>query len=735
MVPLNSRRPSSLDLGPLVSDFAAGRHEQVLVAGKEALKRFPEDGELLKLLGCASYARESYPEAVHFFLEAAARLPGDAQTFSNLGNALVKTGNVAAALEAHQAALSLQPRSPEYRANLGHAYLSQGEQLRALEQFWLAFDQDQGNRDLAAVCRELVAETGDRQLLLTFCRLNVERLPDDGTALAILGGVVLLEGNVEEAISLLRRAVVCEPGSALAWSNLSVALQGKNLLEEAVEAGYRAVELSEHWAAPYNNLGLALKDQGKLSESEAILRQAVRIEPAYPEAWSNLGLTVQSLGHIAEAESCFRKSLQLNDQYFRAHSNLLFLLNYSSEYSQERRLGEARAFGRALAKTAERFSAWNCESDPVRLRVGFVSGDLRNHPVGYFLESFLGSLNSLGIELIAYPTNLQFDELTARLQPSFAAWHPLAGLSDEEAARLIHGDGVHILMDLSGHTDYNRLPVFAWRPAPVQVSWLGYFATTGLVEMDYILADSMGVPKEARDQFIETVKYLPETRLCFAPPKTELSVSSLPALSSGIVTLGSFQNLSKITQEVLGVWAQVFHGVPEARLRLQCSQLADPVVRERLLGQLRQLGVDSERVALHGPMSRSDYLAAYAEVDFLIDTFPYPGGTTTCEALWMGVPTLTLAGDSMLARQGASLMGAAGLSDWIATDPVSFVEKAIAFSADPASLAELRASLRSKVARSPLFDGKRFAENFEVVLRGIWNEYAQIHTSTTRAID
>ncbi|HZX32258.1 MAG TPA: tetratricopeptide repeat protein [Rhodocyclaceae bacterium] len=588
---------------------------------------------------------------------------------------------------------------------------------------------------MAALCRELVEQTGDRQLLLAFCRLNVERLPDDGSALAVLGGMVLLEGDAEEAERLLQRAVACEPGNAVAWSNLSVVLQGKEQLEEAVEAGYRAVELSDHWAVPHNNLGLALKDLGRLSESETILRQAIRIDPAYPEAWSNLGLTEQSQGYIAEAESCFRKALQLNDQYFRAHSNLLFLLNYSSDYSKEIRLREARAFGRAVAKMARKYSDWNCKPEPKRLRVGLVSGDLRNHPVGYFLESFLGSLGSLGIEWIAYPTNLQVDDLTARIRTSFAAWHPLAGLSDEEAARLIHGDGVHILLDLAGHTDHNRLSVFAWKPAPVQVSWLGYFATTGVAEMDYILADPEGVPETAQDQFIESVRYLPETRLCFAPPKTDLPVSSLPALSNGAVTLGSFQNLSKITPEVLEVWAQVLHGIPEARLRLQCSQLADTAVRERLLGQLRSLGIDSNRVALHGPMSRADYLAAYAEVDFLIDTFPYPGGTTTCEALWMGVPTLTLAGDSMLARQGASLMDAAGLPEWVAADRKSFVAKAIAFAASPGELAALRAGLRSRVEKSPLFDGKRFGENFEVVLRGLWDEHARNHYSTTKALD
>lgn len=735
MAAMTSSASTPPELESLIGAFSAGEYRRVLAAGGDVLKRHPGHGELLKLLGCASYACEEYREAVNFLLEAAARLPGDAQIFSNLGNALIKIGEITAALEAHQVAIGLQPGSSESRANLAHAYLSQGERLRALEQFWLSFDLDPGNRELAALCRELVAETGDRQLLMDFCRLNLERLPDDGIAMAVLGGMLLLDGHTDAALDQLKGAVVCAPDSALAWSNLSVALQAKNLLAEAVEAGYRAVALSQEWAAPHNNLGLALKDLGRLSESEAVLRQALEIDPAYAEAWNNLGLVLQNRTCISEAESCFRKALQLNGGYFRAHSNLVFLLNYSSGYRLEERLEEARRFGRALSGMARRFSAWKCDPAPKSLRVGFVSGDLRNHPVGYFLESFLGKLGEQGVEPIAYPTNLQSDELTDRLRPSFAAWRPLAGLGDEEAAALIHGDGVHILVDLSGHTDYNRLPVFSCKPAPVQVSWLGYFATTGLAEMDYVLADPVGVPEEGRGEFIESVRYLPDTRLCFAAPQEQLTVSALPALRNGTVTLGSFQTLAKINEDVQRLWAAVLRGLPGARLRLQCSQLVDPAVRGRLLEQFRRLDIAPERIEMHGPMPRADYLAAHAEVDFLLDTFPYPGGTTTCEALWMGVPTLTLAGDSMLSRQGASLMAAAGLPGWVAANREDYVARGVGFGRDLAALAALRRELRSRVATSALFDGSVFARNLGVVLWNIWDEYARFSGSVKTAAD
>jgi predicted O-linked N-acetylglucosamine transferase (SPINDLY family) len=371
-------------------------------------------------------------------------------------------------------------------------------------------------------------------------------------------------------------------------------------------------------------------------------------------------------------------------------------------------------------KVGARFSSWSAPIAAERLRVGLVSGDLLNHPVGYFVESLLCALDPSRIELFAYPTQPLADALTARIQPRFAAWRPLYGRSDAAAAKLIHDDGLHVLIDLSGHTAHNRLPVFAWKPAPVQVSWLGYFATTGLAEIDYLLADAVSVPPEHHDHFTEKIWYLPDTRLCFTPPAIDVPVTPLPAQANGYVTLGSFQNLAKLGEAVLDRWGRILAALPNARLRVQNKQLADPGVRAQLIERLRRAGIEPERVALHGPMPRRDYLAAHAEVDFIVDTFPFPGGTTTCEALWMGVPTLTLAGDRLIARQGASLLAAAGLNDWIAHSEAEYVEQALAFARDVPALAALRSSLRAQALRSPLFDATGFARNFECALRKMW---------------
>ncbi|TNC93749.1 MAG: hypothetical protein FD121_1664, partial [Gallionellaceae bacterium] len=398
---------------------------------------------------------------------------------------------------------------------------------------------------------------------------------------------------------------------------------------------------------------------------------------------------------FAEASDSFRRALEMKPEYFEAHSSLLMASSYNDSLNTSEYLQEALRYGESVAQNAtSRFGTWQCTSQPRKLRVGVVSGDLCSHPVGYFLESLLAHLNYAHIELIAYSNNPLVDELTRRIQPRFAQWQSVFALNDSATARCIHNDGVHVLLDLSGHTAKNRLPVFAWKPAPVQVTWLGYFASTGVAEMDYLLVDETGVPAHHRAHFSESVWYLPDTRLCFTPPHTDLPVSPLPGLSSESITLGCYQNLSKVSDDVLAVWGRILVALPHARLRMACKQLGDATVAAQLRQRLRQHGIAEIRVALHGFVDREVYLASHAEVDFLLDTFPYPGGTTTCESLWMGVPTLTLAGETLLSRQGASLLTASGLPDWIARDEDDYVAKAIAFAGDLPKLAALRAGLR-----------------------------------------
>ena len=323
---------------------------------------------------------------------------------------------------------------------------------------------------------------------------------------------------------------------------------------------------------------------------------------------------------------------------------------------------------------------------------------------------------------MAYPTHPLEDDLTARIKPRFSAWKPLVGLNDEAAARMIHDDGIHVLIDLAGHTAHNRLPVFSWKPAPLQITWLGYFASTGVSEIDYLLADPISVPPSHQAHFTEQIWYLPDTRLCFTPPtETErLAIVPPPVLRNGYITLGCFQNLTKLNDNVLAIWARILRGLPNARLRLQSKQLNSEAMRSSTLQRMASVGIPLSRVVLHGQTTREDYLAVHAEIDIILDTFPYPGGTTTCEALWMGVPTLTLAGDTLIERQGACMLTCAGLGNWVAGDMDDYVSLALRHAADVEGLTQLRLGLRQQVLASPLFDAPRFAMHLEEALYDMW---------------
>jgi predicted O-linked N-acetylglucosamine transferase (SPINDLY family) len=319
------------------------------------------------------------------------------------------------------------------------------------------------------------------------------------------------------------------------------------------------------------------------------------------------------------------------------------------------------------------------------------------------------------MELHAFYNNSECDALTERLKLRCASWTSIVGVPDKQAAQLMYEAKLDVLLDLSGHTGGNRLPVFAWRPAPVQATWLGYWASTGVAEIDYILADAHCVPAGSEGNFSEQVWRLPDTRMCFtAPcPLYESLPSPLPALRQGGITFASYQPVLKMNDAVLQTWGRVMQELPNARLRLQSWGLTEPNTQAEILQRLAMAGIAPERVSLHGGQAPQQYLRSHDEADIILDTFPYAAGTTTCNALWMGVPTVTLAGNSMLARQGVSLMGCSGLSDWVANTEDEYVAIAVKQASDVPKLAKLRAGLRQQVFESALMDAPLFAKNLE----------------------
>lgn len=551
--------------------------------------------------------------------------------------------------------------------------------------------------------------------------------PADANAHANLGRILLASGAPEKAIASYERAAAADPGNASRLARLGGLQRGQQRMNAAAATYRRALQLQPQSAELWNDLANTLHDLGHLSESHAAYRQAIDRAPQHGQIHSNHGNVLRDMGRLDEAIACYQQALRLQPDFMGAHNNLLLALNYSDASSHAARFAAAQAFGQAAAQMSPADGGADpARADPARagpLRVGMVSGDLRNHPVGYFLQAWLKLLDPARVQLHAFVTQPEADALTQALRPCFAAWTSIAALDDALAVQCMREQKIDVLLDLSGHTAHNRLALFARRAAPVQVSWLGYFATTGLQAMDYLLSDWACSPADSAELFTETVWRLPATRLCFAPPDTAPPVALLPAVRRGFVTFGCFQTTSKLNDAVLAAWARILQALPSARLRIQSTRLGTAAEKTRLAARLAALGIDAARIDLHGRASRTAYLAAHAEVDMILDTFPYPGGTTTCEALWMGVPTLTLAGDRLIARQGAGLLGAAGLGDWVVSDTGAYVQQAVQRAGDLDSLARLRASLRERVAASALCDAQAFATDMtqalEAMARGL----------------
>jgi predicted O-linked N-acetylglucosamine transferase (SPINDLY family) len=519
------------------------------------------------------------------------------------------------------------------------------------------------------------------------------------------------------------------PKAGFVWKALGAALwaQGKS----ALSAMEMSAQLLPNDVEAQSNLAGVCQELGRLEEAESSCRRALQINPHSAPAQNNLGNILHDLGRPEDAIASFRQALALKPDYAEAHSNLLLTLNYQPDMSSEPLLAEARRYGAMVARGVNPYATWpNVPETGRRLRVGLVSGDLVDHPVGYFLDGVLKALSAQfadRLELIAYPGYVRADEVTARIKASCHGWHTTVGLSDEMLARRIREDGIDILVDLAGHTARNRLSVFAWKSAPVQVAWLGYFATTGVAGIDYLIADSLTLPPAEEASFTERIWRLPETRLCFTPPETPVDIAPLPALKNGYITFGCFNNLIKVNDAVIALWARVLSAVPDSRLFFKAKKLNVASVREGIVGRFAALGIDAARLILEEPEPRLDYFKAYHRTDISLDTFPFPGGATSADSLWMGVPVLTLPGDCFLSRQGLGLLMNAGLPEWVASDADDYVVRAVAHCSDLPHLALLRSGLRQRLLASPLCNAPRFARYFEMALRGMWQEWCAGH--------
>jgi predicted O-linked N-acetylglucosamine transferase (SPINDLY family) len=543
----------------------------------------------------------------------------------------------------------------------------------------------------------------------------------------------LTQNQVQEAVRLTQLCIKGVRGNAevllhAKWICAVALLQQGN----AEQALIYLLEIEKSMPTDVSNLsniGAAMLKLGRYRDAQVYFQRVIQRQADEVDAYHGLGHAFYAQGQCHEALQAYSRAFELAPQLLGALEGKMFMQYYLYPVEMTLHLANARRYGEFFKDTAP--LAARAIHPKSALRVGLVSGDLNNHPVSYFLASTLAHIHtdaalSQGIELIAYHNNSQEDHYSAQLKEYFSQWHQVHAWSDSQLAGQVQQDRIDILMDLSGHTHRNRLAIFALKPAPIQISWLGYWGSTGLSTMDYILADPDAVPAGEAQWFVEQVWRLPHLRYCFSIPVGAPDVSVPPCTQQATFVFGSYQVLAKINQHVLTCWSRVLAACPQARLRIQAKELSQPAAKTLFIQRLNELQMDITRVELLGSMSYPAYLASYAEVDVLLDTFPYPGGTTTAEALWMGVPTLTLATPGMLGRQGAALMANAGLADWVVDRADDYVAKAVLWAnADDhqrQSLAMLRLGMRDLIRDSPVFNAEAFAHEFVSALHEIWQQ-------------
>jgi protein O-GlcNAc transferase len=625
-----------------------------------------------------------------------------------------------------------------------------GQLLQAEQIYRKVIHADPKNADAWHLLGVIGAQVNDHEVAVQYILRAIELNPNATAFHANLGAAYQKLRQFDKAITCYRRALELNPNNAEAHNNLGVAFQSQGELATA-EACFRralvhnpayteaqrnlanvrlaldkqaeavSVQPKSDNADAYNNLGNVLKDAAQVSAAITYYRRALQLNPELAEAHNNLGNALKDQGKIEEALPCYRRALELRPDLADVHSNLIFSLQYRADISlAELAAAHAEYDRRHAAPLKSQWPAAQAHREfPRRLRLGFLSPDFCQHPVGFFLIRTLENLDRREVEVVCYNDRGSKDCLTSRFEAAASLWRDVSGWDDQRLADRIRDDKIHILFDLAGHTAHNRMLMFARKPAPIQITWIGNEGTTGLSAMDYLLADRHMVPETAERYYREKILRLPDSYVCFDPPEDSPAVSELPALRAGFVTFGSCNNLAKINAQVAATWAEILRRVPAARLLLKYRGLEDDGLRAYYLDFFAAHGIPSERLELEGWSPLAEMLAGHDRIDMALDPFPFAGGVTTCNTLWMGVPVVTWPGETFASRHSLSYLSAVGLTEMVAGSRDEYVQIATNLANDLPRLAAIRAGLRQHVASSPLCDGKRLARHLMSLLRGV----------------
>jgi len=691
----------------------AGRLTEAETLYRRILTVEPKHTEALHYLGVIAHQRGSQEAAVELIRESILLRPDNYAAHSNLGEALRALGRFDEAIASYRLALRLNPGKAGTHYNMGNAL-----------------------KELGQIDEAIVAY-----------RCAIQRKPDFPNACINLGSLLRDRGEIDEAIAFCEQALRVQPDCVPALNNLGTALLDLRRLDDAIDAYRRALQINPEFAEPHTNLGVALAAEGDLDGAVAAHRRSIEIQPDYARAHSNLGNALKDQGQVDDAVEAYRHAVQLQPEDASMHSNLIYALHFQPNQDANVIAEEQQRWNRQVSDPRKRqFGPWaNARHPERRLRIGYVSPDFRDHVVGRNLLPLFRCHDRASFEMVCYSDVLRPDVVTGEIRRLADHWRRTVGMSDAALAEMIRQDDVDILVDVTQHMARNRLPVFAGQPAPVQVSFAGYPESAGVDAIQYRISDrwlesgmeipsgrerspsvphlpasqpesterSASVPYQGRAERV----FLIESFWCYDGCEKDVTITPLPATENGWVTFGSLNNFCKVNEALLELWARVLARVPDSRLML-LSLFGSH--RQRVLEFLERRTVASERVEFVEPRQRHEYLELYQQLDIALDPFPYGGHTTTLDALWMGVPVVSLAGRTGVARGGLSILSNLGMRELVTGSEADYVKVAVELARDVPRLTALRATLRGRLEASLLMDAPRFARQIEEAYRAMW---------------
>ena len=673
-----------------------GRHEESAVCIRRALQIEPNNSEAITQLGQTLQAQDKLPEAEACYRRVVVAKPGSAAARFNLANCLQAAGDAMQAATVYREAIAIDAGFVDAHNNLGAILKEQGQLNLAAEHYRMAIrlkdDCAAAHANLGAIhyawSQFHEAEACYRRALQVDPRISIARQN--------LGSILIKQGRFDEACSCFQELLRTDPQCAGAYAGLGNVMQLQERLSDAIAYYEQVLLITPGDAETYSNMGVAWSERGDRDEGIRCCLKAIELDPSHISAHVNLATSYKGLGRLDEAIVHFRKALELDPASAESHSSLLYSLNYHPAYEPAALFAEHRAWGQRHADPLTAASPPHVLDRALerRLRVGYVSPHFKSHAVNFFSEPILADHDHERFEIFCYSDVELPDETTRRLQGYADQWRAIAWQSDQRVADQIRADRIDILVDLTGHiSGGKRLLVFARKPAPIQVTYIGYQNTTGMLAMDYRLTDAYSDPPGTTECWhTETLVRLPNTFFCYLPTSDAPPIVPPPAVAQGHVTFGSINNYAKITPEVLSAWAEILRRVPQSRLLVRADMT--PWLTEHLRATFGELGIEPERLELVNRLPRAQYLELINRLDIALDPFPFNGHTTTCDCLWQGVPVVTKSGATYVTRFGGSALATLGLQELIATSTEQYIDIAVQLAGDPQRLQALRETLR-----------------------------------------